>query len=281
MGSDTQGYIFNIQNYSLHDGPGIRTIVFLKGCLLRCKWCSNPESQNTFREIFYNKNKCIGISECSECINVCPKGIINIEKNDGKVIINRTECDNCLKCAYECPSKAIDIYGEKVTVNEVLKRVENNNIFFSRSGGGVTLSGGEPLLQGKFAIEILKEAKKRRINTAIETCGYCDYNILKEACKYLDTIFIDIKIIDEKLHKEYCGVSNKIILSNFIKLCEDFKETKKVVRTPVIPRFNDNNEAINAIKNFISGKKNVTHELLPYHEYGKSKYSFLGRDYWS
>lgn len=280
MGSEKRGYIFNVQHYSLHDGPGIRTIVFLKGCHLRCKWCSNPESQNIFKEIFYNKNKCIGCNECGECINECEKHLIKLDKDNGKIIIDRNACDNCLKCADACPSKAIDIYGEMVTVNEILKVVEKDSAFYSRSGGGLTLSGGEPLMQGEFAIELLKEAKKRRINTAIETCGYCDYNVLKEACKYLDTIFMDIKIIDDDLHKEYCGASNKVILNNFTKLCEDFKDIKKIIRTPVIPGFNDNDKAINEIKEFIYGKENVTYELLPYHEYGKNKYTFLGREYW-
>lgn len=277
---EDKGRIFNIQHYSLHDGPGIRTLVFFKGCPLRCKWCSNPESQKSDKEIFYNKSKCIGYNECGECINICERNSIKLDKDTGKVIINRNSCNNCLKCAETCPSKAIDIYGEELTVNEILKIVEKDSCFYSRSGGGLTLSGGEPLRQGDFVIKLLKEAKKRRINTSIETCGYCDYSILKESCKYLDTLIMDIKIIDDELHKAYCGASNKIILDNFIEVCNDFKELKKIIRTPIIPGFNDNDKARNKINEFISNKENVTYELLPYHEYGKNKYKFLGREYW-
>lgn len=269
--------IFNIQHYSLHDGPGIRTIVFFKGCPLRCKWCCNPESQNQYKEIYYSNNKCIGCTECGYCKDECKNNAI---KNcNGKISIDREKCNNCLLCAKACPSKAINIWGMEKTIDEILDIVEKDSVFYKYDDGGLTLSGGEVLLQGEFAIELLKEAKKRRINTNIETCGFGDYNILKEIAKYLDNIFFDIKSLDDEKHKLYTGVSNKNILSNFEKLCIDFPDLNKRVRTPVIPGFNDSKEELYKITEYLKKFKNVQHEFLKYHTYGVGKYETLGRKY--
>lgn len=270
--------IFNIQHYSLHDGPGIRTTVFLKGCPLRCRWCSNPESQKSEIEFFYNNSKCIGEKECKSCYNACNYKAISFG-DDNKAVINREMCINCLKCADNCNSKAISIQGEFKSIDEILDIVEKDSYFYSRSEGGLTLSGGEPLLYKEFTINLLKEAKRRRINTAIETCGYCEYSVLKECAKYLDIIIFDIKSLNNKKHEIFTGVRNDKILENFNNLCNDFKYINKIVRTPIIPDFNDNKEDIKEIVNFLEGKENIKYELLPYHKLGVNKYKYLGRQY--
>ena len=277
---ESYGYVFNIQKYSLHDGPGIRTVVFLKGCPLRCRWCSNPESQLSHPEISYNKEKCI---HCLECIHECDKKAINIIKHkdidNNKIIIDRNKCDNCSECAKICPAKALTVYGKVTSYKEVVDIVEKDMDFYSKSKGGLTISGGEPLSQVEFTKSILKEAKTRRIHTAIETCGYANWSDLKEVAMLLDYVIFDIKNIDDEKHKEYTGVSNKLILDNFNKLCEEFPNLKKLVRTPVIPGFNDNMKDIEGIIEFIKGKPNIKYELLPYHRLGKIKYENLGREY--
>ncbi len=269
-------YVFNIQHYSLHDGPGIRTIVFLKGCPLRCRWCCNPESQNYNKEISYVNNKCIGLSECGFCSQVCDEKAIKFED---KAIINHLKCTNCLKCADVCPSKAIKTEGKLYSVDEILDIVERDSVFYGHGDGGLTISGGEPLSHKDFVIELLKEAKKRRINTAIETCGYVDYDNLYNAAKYLDTILFDIKSINSEKHREYTGYNNEKILYNFEQLCVDYPNLPKKVRTPIIPNFNDSEKDIKKILDFIKDKPNVIYEPLKYHSFGKGKYKALGRNY--
>ncbi|MBS3969855.1 MAG: glycyl-radical enzyme activating protein [Clostridia bacterium] len=273
------GYVFNIQHFSVHDGPGIRTIVFLKGCPLRCQWCSNPESHHVTPDLAYNSNKCIGIDECGYCIGACPQKAISNSIEDKKVKINWNLCDNCLKCTDVCPSLALNKYGNLMNVKEVIDAVEADSVFYSRSEGGITLSGGEPLLQIDFAIALLKEAKKRRITTAIETTGHTDWVNLEKACSYLDTVLYDIKCIDGEKHKKYTGITNEIALENFRKMCEAFPEIKKIVRTAVIPGFNDSEEDILEIMSFLKGLPNVEYELLPYHRLGQPKYEYMGRVY--
>ena len=176
------GYVFNIQQFTLHDGPGIRTMVFLNGCSLRCKWCSNPESQAAQPELALNLNRCIGARECGLCVEVCPRTAI-APAEDGKIRIDRQLCDLCFKCVLECPSGALHAFGSLRSVEEVMQAVEADGAFFARSGGGITLSGGEPLLQSEFAIALLREARKRKLDTAIETCGHVEWQVLKDAAE--------------------------------------------------------------------------------------------------
>lgn len=272
------GYVFNVQRYSLHDGPGIRTIVFLKGCPVRCQWCANPESQQFNPELAYNENKCIGLKECGWCINSCEAEAIYEDLN-GKIAIKREQCTNCGKCVDICPSKALTMYGDLKSVEEVLDLVEADSTFYSRSGGGITLSGGEPLAQAEFASEILKEAKRRRLNTAIETSGYADWDKAVTVFEYVDHILFDIKNMDAIRHKEFTGVDNQPILENFKKLCNRFPNTPITVRTPVIPGFNDTEQDILAIIDFIKGYPNVKYEILAYHRLGEPKYIYTGRKY--
>ncbi len=271
-------YVINIQNYSLHDGPGIRTLVFLKGCPLRCKWCSNPESQEFHQELVFNKNKCLGKSQCGRCIHKCNNDAISFNKQE-IVEINRQKCNNCLKCTHLCPSQALYVYGKTYEYRELLDLVEKDNSFYARSGGGLTVSGGEPLAQGDFTIKLLKEAKKRRINTAIETCGYAPWEVLKEAAQYLDTILFDIKSLDCKKHEKFTGEPNKLILDNFDKLSITYPQLNKIVRTPIIPKFNDSQEEKSKIAEYVKNYPNTTYEVLTYHRLGQPKYEYLGRNY--
>lgn len=274
------GYVFNIQHYSVHDGPGIRTIVFLKGCPLRCKWCSNPESQLQHPELGYNPNKCIGISKCLRCAEVCIYGAIKQDQDQkDKILIDRQLCQECLLCADACPSKALEVFGKQASIDEIIQAVEKDSPFYARSGGGLTFSGGEPLMQAEFITEVLKVARRRRINTTIETCGYADWSQFAMVCQHLNSLIMDIKCIDPEKHKRFTNVSNELILNNFRKLCEEFPVLPILVRTPVIPGFNDSEEDIQAIVDFIKGRPNVRYELLPYHRLGQQKYYYLGKEY--
>ncbi len=272
------GYVFNIQQFSVHDGPGIRTIVFLKGCPLRCQWCSNPESQQSQPELALNVNKCIGISQCGYCSRVCPQQAISAGDND-LPRIDRTACEKCFHCVDACPTTACSIFGKIMCVDEILQIVDQDGAFYARSGGGITLSGGELLLQADFALEILKEARHRRMNTAIETSGYAAWPELEKLCPYLDTIIYDIKCINTAKHQERTQQSNDVILSNFKQLAQYFPDIPLVVRTPVIPGFNDTPEDIREIIDFITARPNLHYELLPYHRLGQSKYTYLGMEY--
>lgn len=270
--------IFNIQQYSLHDGPGIRTIVFMKGCPLRCRWCCNPESQKTKPEISYDANKCLGKKICNECEKICDAGAIEFSDLH-KAVIRRDKCSSCMKCVHECPAKAYKAEGHQYSIREVLDIVEKDSIFYRHGNGGLTVSGGEPLMQGEFLIQLLRQAKKRRLTTAIETCGYADYPVLKQAAEYLDAILFDIKSLDEQQHIAYTGKTNRKILQNFDNLCRDFPDLPKYARTPVIPGFNDSPDDLLAIKNYLANKPETFYEQLPYHRFGAAKYNALGRRY--
>jgi len=272
------GIINSIQRYSLHDGPGIRTMVFLKGCPLRCRWCCNPESQNSQKEISYVKSKCIGKQACSYCQNSCSQGAISFEAQ-GQAIIDRSKCDSCLNCAGNCPAKAMKVEGRIVTAEEVLNEVEKDSVFYRKNDGGVTISGGEPLAQGNFLLALLREAKKRRIGTAIETCGFGHYDVLKQAALLIDTAFYDIKSLNDEKHRKWTAQSNTLIIENFQRLCMDYPALPKVVRTPIIPGFNDSAEEIEQVQSFLQNKSGVTFETLPYHRFGVGKYAALGREY--
>ncbi len=274
-----KGLVFNIQKFSLHDGAGIRTIVFFKGCPLLCKWCSNPEGQSFSPELTYNIEKCIGTTECDRCINLCERNAIAQNENK-KIEIIREQCNNCGECVDTCPSMALEMLGKFMTAEEVIKSVEEDSSFYVRSGGGLTLSGGEPLSQAEFACEILRAAKSRGIDTAIETSGICNWDAIEAVGSYVDHIFFDIKCMDPKKHEKVTGVSNKSILENYQKLCRHFPETAITVRTPVIPGVNDSVADIEAINRFIkSTGKASNYELLPYHQFGESKYHKLGKKY--
>lgn len=274
--NNRKGLIFNIQKFSYHDGPGIRTLVFFKGCPLKCQWCSNPEGIFPNRELAFKESKCIGLSECGHCLGSCKIGAL---RENGKMIsVDKNLCTNCGDCVDICPSKALVMFGEYMSVNETLNAVEDDSAFYNRSGGGITLSGGEPLLQADFAMELLREAKSRGLSTAIETSGYTDFSSIEKVFPYVDFIHYDIKVIDSERHKKFTGVSNEVVLENFIKICNKFAHIPMVARTPVIPGVNDTDSEIQAIIDFISDVSIlIKYELLLYHHFGKPKYTYLGK----
>jgi len=274
-----KGLIFDIQRFSVHDGPGIRTLVFFKGCPLRCLWCCNPEGQNPWPEIAYFEKECI---KCYRCVAACPNNAIIIEP-DGSLRTLKERCTNCGSCTKVCPTNARRLIGKWVTVDEVLKVVSKDMVFYRRGGGGLTLGGGEPLMQPEFARELLQRAKyEYGLHTAIETSMYSSPEVMLEVLKYVDFIFADIKHIDPESHKKLTGVDNRVILNN-IRLCvERFVSEGKefVIRVPIIPTLNDQKENLLSIANFLKSlKADVKVELLAYHELGKFKYKALSREY--
>ena len=272
------GIVFNIQKYSVHDGPGIRTVVFLKGCPLRCRWCSNPESQKAQPQLVYNPQKCLTLEHCVRCLEVCTAGAIKTGEGN-RVQIDREICTECLLCTKVCPSLALNVYGETMTVSQVIDKVEEDSSFYSRSGGGLTISGGEPMHQAEFAVSLLKEAKRRRINTAMETCGFCQWEDLQEACGLLDTLLFDVKSMDPEKHRIFTGISNELILENLHRAREAYPQLSIWVRTPIVPGFNDDPEDIRRILAHVQGMPNTCFEALDYHRMGKPKYEYLGLEF--
>lgn len=271
------GCIFNVQRYSVHDGPGIRTIVFLKGCPLRCRWCSNPESQQREPQLAYHPNNCIG-GECLLCQSVCQHRAI-FYPGIGEVRWEKEKCTECGACAEICPAEGFTIWGEMKSVKDVIDDVEKDMMFYTRSEGGMTLSGGEPLMQPEFAEALLQEAKRRCIHTAIETSLFADWEVVQRVLSLVDYILLDIKCLDGEKHRAFTGVDNALILENFRRLKEAFPEKPVRVRTPVVPGFNDNDEELMAISNMVKSYPNTDYELLKYHRFGQSKYDFLERSY--
>ena len=277
------GLVLNIQHFCTHDGPGIRTTVFLKHCSLRCKWCSNPESIHPKPELAYNPSKCIGKKECGLCLKPpFPEGAMYvIDGADDKVHVNwdlAGECDQ--ETISFCPTGALHLFGQEMTVDEVLDEVEQDSTFYRESGGGITLSGGECLLQPDFSAALLAGAHQRGINTAIETAGNVPWRFVEKVLPHVDLMLHDHKVTDPERHKKWCGVDNSRILENFKRAYETFPQTKFIARTPLIPGVNDDEEHIRAVLAFIRPHQNVIdYELLPYHRFGESKYGFLGRVY--
>lgn len=275
-----EGMVFNIQKFSVHDGPGIRSIVFLKGCPLACRWCSNPEGIHKNPQFFFREDRCIGENECGLCKEGCKKQAIQME--DGRPVFLRELCGDCTDCAEVCPSKAIERTGRWMTPEEVLEEVLKDDGFYSRSGGGLTLSGGEPLLQAEFAAELLDQARKSGLTSAIETTGCVSWEQAEPVFRRLDVIHYDLKSMDTEKHRQFTGVGNELPKENFQILCKTFPEKPIIVRTPVIPGFNDTPEDIQKIIDFIAenrGEAKVIYELLPYHAFGVMKYQYLGRTY--
>ncbi|MDY7019294.1 MAG: glycyl-radical enzyme activating protein [Chloroflexota bacterium] len=269
---DKKGLIFNIQRFSLHDGPGIRSTVFMKGCPLRCRWCSNPESWNPYLEIITHDIKCI---RCGKCEQICSVGAITIDSEGRK--IDRAKCTLCLECAEVCPTGAISIAGEYVTVDEALREVESDSLFYQHSGGGVTVSGGEPLLQWEFVYELLKACKEKGLHTALDTSGYSSWDRIERVLEYVDLVLFDIKHMDPKQHKKGTSKSNLLILDNAARIAA--RKVRLWLRVPLIPGYNDSRENIEKVAQFglKIGAEKIS--ILPYHEWAISKYGQLGRRY--
>lgn len=262
-----EAMIFNIQSFSLHDGPGIRTTIFFKGCPLKCLWCHNPESHKAAPELLFYKERCTG---CGICVQACPRGAVVIK--DGKSVNDRTKCAACGVCVKVCPSGAREISGKKISAGELMEVVEKDRMFYESSGGGVTLSGGEPLIYGEFAREFMERCHKAGIHTAVETSGYTDEENLRRTLALADLVLFDIKAMDENLHRKLTGVSNEKILKNARILCHNMKK-KMVIRIPVVPGCNDGKDNIEKTARFIKEKLDlsVPVHLLPYHNFGTAK----------
>ena len=249
--------IFEIQRTSFVDGPGIRTTVFFKGCNLRCKWCHNPESQNPKPQMMYYKNKCVG---CGKCIEVCKYKL--------------ESCDLCGECVKHCPHDARKICGREYTVDEIFGEVIKDKLFYETSGGGVTFSGGECMLQNEFLVQILKKCKESGINTAVDTAGDVPWKYFENVIPYIDIFLYDVKAISENLHIEGTGVSNKRILYNLKRISENGR-SKIIIRVPVITDFNSTDEEMKKIADFLSGINIQNVELLSYNPMAKYKYDAL------
>ena len=265
-----KGMVFDIQKFSLHDGPGIRTTVFLKGCTLRCFWCQNPEGLSPTLELQFTSSFCVG---CGRCFSVCPNHVHMMK--DGQHIIDREKCTFCGRCVEECPEKALIFTGREMEAHDVVDVVMEDEAYYRTSGGGVTLSGGEPLMQSDFSAEILAECKRRGIHTAVETALNVPWEAVEKILPHTDLIMADIKLVDPDKHSNAAGASNERILANFERLAELCKPV--IVRVPVIPTVNDTDEEIKVIAQYVAQFENVEYvEFLQFHRLGEGKYESIG-----
>jgi pyruvate formate lyase activating enzyme len=275
----THGLIYNIQRYSIHDGPGIRTTIFLKGCPLRCRWCQNPESIKNFPEVGYSEPKCV---RDYACVKSCTRKAIKIGREGYPIHIDRRLCRGCKEhnCIDTCYNKALRLVGEILSVEYVINEIKRDTIFYRNSNGGVTLSGGEPLHQPLFTLNLLRSCKERGFHTVLDTSGYAEWDILREIVHFVDLVLYDIKCFDSQHHLTLTGVPNETILQNLRSLVSE-TDTSVIARIPVIPGLNDSEENITDTAQFLkdSGLKEVN--LLPYHKLGIGKYKAVGKRYLS
>lgn len=268
-----KGLIENIQNFCVHDGKGIRTVVFFKGCPLRCHWCSNPTTQEFTQELLYYVDKCFA---CKSCISVCPQGALSFED---KLFIDKAKCTLCGACTRACSTKSLRLSGKERTVSEIIEEIQKDFIFYTHSGGGVTLSGGEVLAQAEFAEKLLQACKRYGIHLAIETSGFGKKESLLTLAQYLDEIFFDVKHIDNEEHLKITGKENTRILSNLEVLLEKYAD-KITVRLPLIPEYNDQDAHLIRYAQKMNELDKIQRiEVLPYHQLGKNKYQLLNREY--
>lgn len=267
------GVIFNIQRNCIHDGPGIRTNIFMKGCPLRCKWCCNPESQSVKPEIAYFKFRCVG---CKKCVESCPEGAIFVNEQ-GEISLKQQKCTHCGACVSCCPKGAWKLYGTTVSAQEVLEEALRDEPFYRKSGGGITFTGGEPLMQPEFLGELIEGAKKRGVHIAIETSAYASWSQAGELLRQMDFVMVDIKHMNSNTHRALTGVDNQIILDNIEHIAQT--GVPMTCRIPLIPGINDSPENLRETACFIRSIGGDSVVLLPFHQYGAIKYDYLDRNY--
>jgi pyruvate formate lyase activating enzyme len=281
------GKFYDIQGFSVHDGPGIRLTLFMKGCPLRCPWCHSPESISFSTELNWMEVKCLGVGKCGKCLSVCPHGAISPgrtkkslkDNSDIQLItLDRSKCDDCGACAQACPTKALYMCGTDYTVEQIMELIRRDVPFYRHSGGGITISGGECLCQPKFVLEVLKRCKEENIHTAIDTTGYVDWKHIEAILPYTDLFLYDLKNMDSELHKRVIGVLNERILKNARKIAA--AGGKLQIRIPVIPQFNDSEQSFAAFGQFIQELGDAVEivQLLPYHSLGTVKYERLQKN---
>jgi pyruvate formate lyase activating enzyme len=271
-----KGLLFDIQGFSVHDGPGCRTLIFFKGCPLKCRWCSNPEGIEPYQQIMYQKLSCVGDHACEVA---CKKKAISTVSTASPIKMNRSVCSSCklFECTDACNYNALRFSGYYMTVDEVMETVQRDRQYWGQ-GGGVTLSGGEPMLQYKFAAALLERCFGSYIHTAMETSGYAPWEHYKSVLGHLEWIFLDLKHMDTKKHQWGTGVPNKLILENARKL-SSVKDLRIIFRLPLVPGFNDTVTNIKSMAKFVKGLGKDEVNVLPLHHLGSSKYDQLGRDY--
>ncbi len=273
----TTGRILRIEKLSTFDGDGLRTVVFLKGCPLRCQWCSTPESHESRIDFGFNRSKCTG---CFSCVEACPEKAIVYDMKAERFSTDMEQCTDCRACIDACPTDARIAWGYTATVDEIYKEVAKDSLFYYHSGGGVTLSGGEPFLQKQFIKELLETCVMQGVNTAVETCGHVLWENMKTVLPFVDTLYFDLKQMDDDTHKAITGVGNRLILDNLRKIDAAAYPKSVTIRVPVIPTLNDQDENIEAIGRFCRALKKVTEiHLLPYHRLGMETYTRMAKPY--
>ena len=266
------GFIFDIKKYAIHDGPGIRTTVFFKGCPLQCQWCQNPESWKQEPELGLRTGRCV---RCGQCVKVCRAGAAKL--NNGQPSTDANKCKLCGECVDTCTAGAREIIGQKISVGEVMAEIEKDTIFYEQSNGGVTFSGGEPLMQPVFLLALLKQCKTNEIHSAVDTSCYAEPQIIEKAAVTTDLFLCDIKHMDSDKHKSFTGVKNNLILDNIKLISRTGKEM--IIRIPVIPGFNDDKANIEATAEFTSTLSNINRiDILPYNRGGTEKSTRLSAD---
>lgn len=280
---ETRGIVYSIQRYTVHDGPGTRTSVFLKGCTMNCLWCCNPESLAKKPEVAVYAQRCIGVDKCGYCLDACPftqQGIFRINEAGEVAGIDRTLCIQCMACAKECPANALTPWGEDMTVAQVMREVLKDREFYDETGGGITISGGELFVQTPFVVELLKACKVANVHTCIETALGVPWQWVEQALPYTNFVLTDIKHMDPDRHREYTGFDLAPVLENLKKLGRS--GVPMVIRIPLIPGCNDSDENIQATGRFIVeelGSMPQQVQVLQFHELGKAKYATLGKTY--
>jgi pyruvate formate lyase activating enzyme len=266
----TKGLVFDVRKYSIHDGPGIRTTVFFKGCPLRCLWCHNPEGQSFKPELIIRAGRCL--KDCSDCLVACEATAL--AKVDGIPVLDQAKCTACGNCAAACPTLAVEMVGRLMEVSEIMAAIDKDRIFLDESGGGVTFSGGEPLAQPSFLMALLTECQKKGIHTTLDTCGFAPRASFEKIIDKVGLFHYDLKLMDPQKHRMYTGEPSGIILENLKRLSEENK--KIVIRLPVVPGINDDEDNLSQMADFLRSLKTVTEiSLLPFHKMAKEKYRGL------